>query len=129
MLFDILGCLVRSPPFIIPHFIDSEAHSLLVAASQIIELSLFTITFTILLSERRSKLLTGAKVIKTAHSSKHSIAMRTKPTNTKTVDFILSACNVKSLNFTINSCSLKTKHNRIFKATGFVLSKCESSGF
>ena len=54
--------------------------------------------------------------------------MRTKLIYTEAVNFLPSACSVEALNFTIRFCSLKIRREHIFKATGPVLSKCESTG-
>ena len=55
--------------------------------------------------------------------------MGTKPINTEVVSFLLSACIVEALIFKNRSCSLKKRHDHIFKTTGLVLSRCESTGF
>ena len=68
-------------------------------------------------------------MVRATHCFNHSIAMRTKPINTKAINFFQSACSVEALNFTIRSSTLKVGHDHIFKATGLVLSKCESTGF
>ena len=98
------------------------------AASQFIQFSLPTTTFDIF-SENWAELLAGAKVVKATHCFKHSFAMRTKRIDTEAVNFFLSACVVEALNFTIRSCSWKIRHDHIFKAAGFVLSRCDATGF
>ena len=75
------------------------------------------------------QLLTGTEVVKATHGFKYSVAMRTKAINTEAVNFLLSAGSVEALNFTIRSCTLKVRLDHILKATGLVLSRCESTGF
>ena len=125
IVFDIIACLVLSPPFTLPHFNDSEAFFSFTAGSQFIELSLVTITFNILLSEGRSILLTGMKMMKAAQRFKSSVPMRTKTMNTEAVNFFLFASCIINLDFAIWPCSLKIGHDHIFKPTGLVFSKCE----
>ena len=60
---------------------------------------------------------------------KHSIATRAKPINTEAANFLLSDYSFEALQFTIKYCSLETRHDHIFKATGLVLSKSDSTGF
>ena len=66
---------------------------------------------------------------KSNRSFKYSIAVWTKCINTKAVIFFLSVSCIKTFNFTFRSLSLKERHDHIFKATGFVLSRCGSTGF
>ena len=127
MLFNSIGCFVQSPPFALPHFNNLEAFLLYIVSSQRIELSLLATALNILFSERRTQLLTGAEVVKATHDFKHSVAMRTKPINTKAVNFLLSACCKQAFNFTFWSCPLEKRHDHIFKAAGLVLSRCEST--
>ena len=47
--------------------------------------------------------------------------------NTETVGLFLSACSVEAFNFTLEPCMSKRGHDHIFKATGLVLSKREST--
>ena len=129
MLFNSIGCFVQSPPMALLHFNNLEAFLLYIVSSQCIELSLPATTLNIFFSERWAQLLTGTKVIKATHCLKHRIAMRTKPITTEAVDFLLFACSVEALNFTIRSCSLEIGHHHIFKAAGFVLSRCEYTRF
>ena len=68
MFLDIIACLVQSPYFTLPHFNDSEAFFSNIAASQLIELSVFTTTFNILLSETRLNFLTLTEVVRAAHA-------------------------------------------------------------
>ena len=129
MLFDIFGCFVHSTPFALPHSNNIEAFLLYIASSQFIEFSFLTTTFDIFLGERCTQLLTDTKVVTAIHCFKHNIALRLKPINTEGVNFLLSACSVENLSFTTRSCSLKMRHSHIFKVTGLVLSRCESTGF
>ena len=117
-----------SPPLTFSHFNDSETFVLYLASSQFIEFSFPSATFDNFFSERWAELLTWTKVVKATHCFKHSIAMRKTPINTEAINFLLSACSVKVLNFTIKSCRLKIRHDHSFKATGLVLSRCESTG-
>ena len=64
---DIIAFLVQSLPFTLPHFKNSEAFLSNIAASQLIELSVSTTTFNILLSETRLNFLTLTKVVKAAN--------------------------------------------------------------
>ena len=48
---------------------------------------------------------------------------------TKAVIFFLSVSCIKTFILTFRSLSLKERHDHIFKVTGFVLSRCESTGF
>ena len=128
MLFNSIGCLVQSPPLTFPHLYDSETLLLYKTSSEFIEFSFPTATFDIFFSERSVELLTGTKVIKATHFLKHSIAMRTKPINTEAVFFLMSACCIEALNFKLWSCSLKIGHDHSFKATGLVVSRCQSNG-
>ena len=104
----ISDCLVKSQPFTLPHFNDSETFVLYIASSQFIEFSFPTVKFDVFISERWVGLLTGTKVVEATHCFKHSIAMRTKLINTEAVSFLLSACSLEDLNFTNRSCTLKT---------------------
>ena len=80
-------------------------------------------------SERWADHLTETKLVKTIYCFEHSVAMRAKPIDTEAGIFLLSPCIVEALNFTIKSCSLKIRHDHVFKATGLVLSRFESTGF
>ena len=123
------GCPVKFPPLTFPYFNDSENFLLYISSCQFIECSFDTVKFDIISSERWAELLTGKKVVKATHCFKHSFATRTKPINNGAVNFLSSACSVEALNFAIRSCTLKIRHDHIFKATGLILSRCQSTGF
>ena len=128
-LFNSIGWFVQSPPFTLPHFNNLETFFLYIVSSQCIEVSLLATTLNIFFSERKTQLLTGREVVKAIPGFKHSVAMRTKPINTETVIFLLSACCKESFTLTFWSCSLEIGHDHIFKAEGLVLSRCESTCF
>ena len=115
MLSNSIGYFVQSPPFAHPHFNNFGNFLLYIVSSQCIEFSLLATTLNFLFSERRTQLLTGAEVVKATPGFKHSVAMRTKPINTKTVNFLLSACCKEAFNFTFWSCSLEMGHDHILK--------------
>ena len=128
ILFNSISCFSQSLPFAIPHFNNLETFLLYIVSSQCIELSLFATTLNILFSEGRTQFLTRTEVLKANHGFKHSVAMRTKPINTETVNnFLLSACCKEAFNLTFWSCSLEVRHDQIFKAAGFVLSRYETT--
>ena len=129
MLFNSIGCFVQSLPFALPHFNNLETFLLYIVSSQCIELSLLATTLNFLFIEGRTQLLTGTEVGKATHGFKHSVAMRTEPINTESVNFLLSACCKEAFNFTFWSCSLEIRHDHIFKAAGLVLSRCASTRF
>ena len=129
MLFNSIGCFAQSPPFALPHFNNLEAFLLYIVSSQRIELSPLATAFNILISERKTQLLTGKEVVKATHGVKYSVAMRKKPMNNEVVNFLLSACCKEAFNFTFWSCSLEIGHDHIFKAAGLVLSRCECTRF
>ena len=119
MLFSSIGCFVHSPLFALPHFNNLEAFLLHIVSSQCIELTLLATTLNILFNERGTQLLTGAEVAEATNGFEHNVAMRTKPINTKTVNFLLSACCKEAFNFPFWSCSLEKGHDHIFKAVLF----------
>ena len=129
MFFNSFSCFVQSPPFALPHFENLEAFLLYIVSSERIELSLLATALNILFSGRRTQLLTATEVVKATFDFKYSVAMRTKPINTEAVKFLLSACCKEASNFTLWSCSLELRHDHIFKAAVFVLSRCESTRF
>ena len=127
LLFNSIGCFLQSPPFALPHFNTLDAFLLYMLSSQRIELSLLANALNILLSERRTQLLTGTEVVKATHGIKYSVTRRTKPINTEAVNFLLSACCKEAFNFIFWFCSLEIGHDHIFKAAGLVLSRCGST--
>ena len=129
LLFNVIGCLEKCPTHTHPHFNDREAFLLCIVSPQCIELSLLTATFDIFFSERWTHFFTGTKVIETTHGFKNNFAKRIKPINTKKIIFPVFACSVEALNCTIMSFSLKIQRHEIFKITGLVLSRCESTDF
>ena len=89
MLFNSIGCFVQSPPFALPHFNNIEAFLVSMVSSQCIELSLLATTLNVLFSGRGKYFLTGTEVVKATHGFKHSVAVRTKPIDTKAIFFCL----------------------------------------
>ena len=128
MLFNSIACFLQSPALALPHLNNLEAFLLYIVSSQCIEFSILANTLNILFSQRGTQLLAGTEVVKATHCFKHSVAMRTKPINTEAVSFLSAFCK-EAFNFTFWSCSLEIKHDHIFKAAGFVLSRCEYTRF
>ena len=120
-LFSSICCFVQFPPITLPYFNVFGARFFHILSSQCIELYLLAITWNIQFSERGTSFLSAKEVVKATHGFKHSVAMRTKPINTKAVNFVLSACCKEAFNFTFLSCLLKLGHDHIFKAAGLVM--------
>ena len=106
IFFDIIACLVESPPFTLPRFNEGETFIVYIASSHFIEFSFFTTTMNIVFSERQTNFLTRIKKVKAAHWFEHGVAMTTKNINSEAVNFLLSACCIEALNFAMWSCSL-----------------------
>ena len=126
-LFNSFGCFVQSLLFALPFFIKLGAFLLFIVSSQCIELSLLATTLNIFFSEGGTQLLTRTEVVQATHGFKHIVAMRTKPNNTKAVNFLLSVCCKEPFNSTFWSCSLEIRHDLFLETAGLVLSKCEST--
>ena len=125
--FDNIACFLQSPLSTRPNFNDLEASFLYIASPHFIELSFYTTRINILLSGRRSSFLTVTKVVRASHCFEHSVAMRTKTINTEAVTLRLSACFIEAIDFATWSQSLKTGQDHTFKATGFLLLRCDST--
>ena len=118
LLFNSIECFVQYPFFALPHFLNIEAFLLCMVLYQGIELSLLFTTLKIFFTEGKPQFLTGTEMAKATQAIGNSVAKRTKPINTETVNYFLSACCKEAFSFTFWSCSLKKERDHVFKAAG-----------